>query len=230
MNKDLKELIKYQNLDKTLIKLEKQKMASQDSDEKKMYKESIREKQNQLIKLDEKSKVVLDNIKKDIEVAEKGFALADKYLNTDLESLSDEELEKLITKCKKAISGYDIMQKKLVDEQNAAKDIIGDYSVNKKEIIAMKKKMASLDSSNSETKEEKDKIIADMSELEKVISKDMMDKYKEIRESKFPVITKMDDSKKCYACGAVIPEKNLEEIHKSEFTICESCHRIIIKV
>ena len=231
MKKDIKELIRYQNLDKQLTKLGMSAM-TKDSDDKKKFKEEIKDKQKQLINLDSKAESLISDMNKDIEVVEKGLALADKYLASDLTTMTKEELDKLVAKCKKAIAGYDIMLKKLNEEQGVTMEIVNTYSKYKKDIIAIKKKVAALDSSASEVKEGKDKIVKEMEEIASGISEEMMLKYKEIKkQTGFPVITKIELSNKtCLACGSIIPEKNLEELDSKEFTICELCHRIVIKV
>ncbi|MBQ7308273.1 MAG: hypothetical protein IJW82_07100, partial [Clostridia bacterium] len=192
-----------------------------------------KEKQAKLIELNETASNNIASLNKVLEVVKKGLGLSVKLTKSDLKDLSVEELNELLQKCNKAVSDFELIASKLKSVSNSVEKTLDEFKKTKKEVIQSGKMInelnASVEQSAEEKKEKIEAIKAEMKDLEKVIPTENINKYKELKENKiFPVLTKLND-KSCTACGMKLSEKNLEEIDSKSYTICETCHRIVVK-
>lgn len=230
----IKNLIKYQKLDKELISLQKVKDKEEANSQKEKLLKYRKDRQNKLLKLNEEAEKDLENLGKSVEITKKGIALADKLTGNKLEGMSVEELKDLLNRCNKATSDFDKITNKLKSVDKSISTKLEDFEKTKKEIIKSGKAIQELTENEKQTKEDNkskiEEIVKQMEELEKEIPEDSLKKYKEIRQNKvFPVITKLVD-KSCGSCGMMLSGKNLEELDSKGYTSCETCHRIVVKV
>lgn len=229
----IKNLIRYQQLDISLLKLQKELNNSNVDPKKEKLQKYRKEKQARLIKLDEEAIKNIENLNKITEISNKGINLSTKFIKNDLEKLSIEELEELLQKCNKTISDFDLISTKLKAISKNVEKTLDEFKKTKKEVIQSGKMINEINSTAEQEKESKkpeiDKIIEEMTELEKNISSELIKKYKELKHNKiFPVLAKLVD-KSCGSCGMKLSEKNIEEIDAKNYSICETCHRFVIK-
>ena len=231
----IKELKKYQKLDVELMKIKKEMSTTgSDIDSKKDNLQKYRkEKQTKLIELNETAGGNIASLNKVLQVVEKGLGFSDKLTKSDLQKLNVEELTELLQKCNKAVNDFELIATKLKSVSNSVEKTLDEFKKTKKEVIQTKKMLDELNASVEQSSEEKntkiEEIKTQMKELEKVIPLEGINKYKELKGNKiFPVLAKLND-KSCGACGMKLSEKNLEEIDSKSYTLCESCHRIVVK-
>lgn len=233
MNNQVEQLLKYQEVDGKLLKLE-QEVAG--SDERKKYVQA----KNFLTKAPEQ----LDRLEG--KAAELTAILADlnaKY-NEICDTLKDfDNLDELVeggadtSFYKKNLLAITDQLKSLKAELNALvasiKTADADYQAMKKKTIAVQKQYKESSETYKAYREKKMAEMAviqkELTKLEKNIEEPVMLKYKEKRSERiFPVICSLNGDR-CSKCGTELSIAGKETVNGGKVIECENCHRILYK-
>ncbi len=229
----VEKLLKYQETDEKLLKLERE-MAN--SDERKNYvqaKNFLTKAPEKLDALEAKARelnAILNQLKEKYEeIAEtlSDFDNLDELVGGGADiSFYKKNVLQLVEKLKaiKAEAASFIKSVKDADEE---------YQAMKKKTIAVQnqyKEYSEVYKKYKETKmEEAQAVKKELEALAKGIEEDVLKKYDEKRSERiFPILCKVNEGR-CSKCGNELSLAGKERISGGKVTECENCHRILFK-
>ena len=229
----IENLLKYQDEDSKLIKIEQE---AANSEERKNYtqtKSFLTKAPEKLDAMDAKAlemNAMLDKLNKKYEEIEETLK--------DLENL-DELVEEGadISFYKKNVTQISDKLKSIKLEINALikaiKEADEEYKALKKKVIAAQNQYAEYSAAYSEYKKvkmaEMDEIKAVLKELAKAINPEVLNSYQIKRSERiFPIICEVKDNR-CSKCRTELSIVGKEKIASGEVTECEYCHRFLFK-
>ncbi len=227
----IEELLKYQQIDGELIKLQKQ-LASLPERQK------ATDLQNQLKSGQNRLAVVEQNAQKAVENFSKAKAYYDDLflkIETLSKSINDSDINK-IRDLQRAKSNFYQMLDKLDKElskinaqltmvNNEYNSIIKNAKIAKANLDSVKIKFAE---AKQKLEPQIEKLQSELSLQAKKLDKQALEKYIAKRENKFPVFVKNINGT-CGGCRMAISASKMREFSSSEYIECENCGRIIIK-
>lgn len=229
----IEKLLKYQEADEKLLKIERETSGSEE-------RKNFAQAKNFLTKAPEK----LDSLEaKALELKTLAEQLVSKYEKI-AEELSDyENLDELvdggadISFYKKSVLQLTETIKKLKNDvaalNKAVKDSEEEYQAMKKKTIAVQKQYAEYAETYKAYKESK---LAEMNaiklELEKIaagIAPEVMQRYQSKRNERiFPILCAVNNGR-CSKCGTELSLSAKERIESGQPTECDNCHRFLYK-
>lgn len=229
----MKELLKYQEIDIELKKLEKKVNGSEYFKNVNKSKEVAKKSQLKMIDLNEEAKKISDDINKIVQVKEKGLELVKKYSNMNIDNMQEKEVPEIVNKIKPIKKNLEELITRLYNLQQKMIKILEEFDNLKKQIISSKKihdeNKVHLDKLKLEIEPDAEKIRAKLQAQEKKVNPELIQKYRNLkREGVFPVIVSLKDGKNCGYCRVEQSIHKLEKLKFNGFTDCEQCHRIII--
>lgn len=229
----MKELLKYQELDIELKKIEKKVNGSEYFKNVNKSKEIAKKSQLRMVEVNNEAQKVNDEIAKIISVKAKGIELVKKYTETNIEKLSEKEVLEIANKIKpikknldELISRLNILEAKMVK-------LLEEFDNLKKQIMSSKKiyeeNKVQLENLKQQVEPEIEKAKVILQNQEKNVNPELIQKYRNLkREGVFPVLVQLKDGKNCGYCRVEQSMHKLEKLKLCGFTECEQCHRIII--
>lgn len=224
-----KNLLEYQKLDAKLLKLQQ---ASENNPAKQTLNKVVvlvKDEQNKLIELENKAKTVIaeyEKCKQDYEKAYNSF--------TALSSASPETEEKLnenLEELNKLVALLTQLERSLSSGAESVSAIIKNFETCRNNIVTFRKKYQ-----ESKTKaEEYDTTIKpqlveiekQMLSMEKDINKDILAKYKHLRQDKiFPVLVPLNQNA-CGGCSMSLSSAHMNKLKSNGYLECEQCRRYI---
>jgi len=229
----MKELWKYQEIDIELKKVEKKVNASEYIKKVNFSKEQARKAQNRMLEINAESKRIAEDIDKIISVKAKGIDLVQKYIETDINGLSEKDVLGLANKIKPIKKNLDELISRLISLENRMKKLLEEFENCKKQVISSKKvhdeNKVLLDKLRAEIEPEIDVARQKLQKQEKNVKPELLQKYRNLkREGVFPVLVKLQDGKNCGYCRVEQSMGKKEKLKINGYTECEQCHRIII--
>ena len=229
----IEQLLKYQQEDEKLIKLE-QEAAS--SEERKNYVQA----KNFMVKAPEKLEQI-DNKAAELEAMASRLSRAYEELAEALKDFDalDEMVEEgaNVSFYKKSALSLQEKIKSLKGEINAltanVKSVDEEYKALKKKVISMQKQYKESHAVYTAYKEQKKKemavIEAELKELAKSIDPAIFAKYQTKRSERiFPIICEVK-ADRCSKCGIELSLAGKESLASREVVECENCHRFLYK-
>lgn len=229
----VEKLLKYQEADSRLLKVEQKLNAS---DERKKYIQArnyLTKASDKLDQIEAKAQELKNNIER----------LNSKY--TELaETLKDfDNLDELVAQGN-AISFYKRSAQTLSDDLKslrseinsliaAIKEQVEEYQTLKKNVIAAQKEYPKLQAAFKEYREsvqvEAKAITKELDVLAKDIDEDILKKYQAKRSERvFPILCKLS-SDVCPMCGTSLSIAEKENVLSGKVIECENCHRFLYK-
>lgn len=229
----MKELLKYQELDIELKKIEKKVNGSEYFKNVNKSKEIAKKSQNRMIEVNNEAQKVSDEINKIISVKVKGIDLVKKYTETNLENLNEKEVLEIVNKIKPIKKNLDELISRLNILESKMVNLLDEFENLKKQIISSKKiyedNKLKLEDLKQLVEPEIEKAKVVLQNQEKKVNPDLIQKYRNLkREGVFPVLVQIKDGKNCGYCRVEQSMHKLEKLKLTGFTDCEQCHRIII--
>ncbi len=229
----VEKLLKYQEADSRLIKVEQKLNASE---ERKKYMQSrayINKAAEKLDQMEAKAQELQNSVER----------LTAKYAEI-AETLKDfANLDELVEQGN-AISFYKRSAQSLADDLKALKgeinsltaaikEHVDEYNALKKNVIAVQKELpeqkAAFDKYKGGVQAEADVIIKELKELAKDIDADILKKYQAKRSERvFPILCKLN-SDVCPMCGTSLSIAERESASSGKVIECENCHRFLYK-
>ena len=227
----IQEILKYQEIDGKLLKLEKELKNMPEIQKEADMKTALKNGQNRILMIEKNAQKTTEN-----------FAKAKAYyqdLVIKIETLSktvDEMDYNKIKEMQQAKNNFYQMLEKL--EKELAK-ISAQLTMVNNEYLAViknaKNARANLELYRSKIAEARAKydpqieaLKKELAEEEKKVDKKILEKYKAKRESKFPVIVGVVNGT-CGGCRMAISASRKQEFDKTGYIECENCGRIITK-
>ena len=229
----VEKLLKYQEADSRLIKVEQKLNASE---ERKKYMQSrayINKAAEKLDQMEAKAQELQNSVER----------LTAKYAEI-AETLKDfANLDELVEQGN-AISFYKRSAQSLADDLKALKgeinsltaaikEHVDEYNALKKNVIAVQKELpeqkAAFDKYKGGFQAEADVIIKELKELAKDIDADILKKYQAKRSERvFPILCKLNGDV-CPMCGTSLSIAERESASSGKVIECENCHRFLYK-
>ena len=229
---DFKNIIEYQKKDGELIKIERE-LSSNPS--RKVSSEMI-----SVVKSAQEKSAVLENnagiLEKDFHSVKKAYdetiSQVEKFISKDLESLSQKDLESIISATNGILNNFNVLEKKLFAEAERLNITLNEFEATKKQYGIARAKYNEHKKIYDEVLKSKEpeikKIKMELLELEKGIEPKLLTKYKQLRQDKlFPVFVKLDD-KSCGGCRMELSAAEIEKVKNNGYLECDNCRRIII--
>lgn len=224
-------ILNYQKLDAKLVKLERE-LAGDES--KKIVSNmiaSVKSSQNKLLAYEKEAEEEIaefNDLKKEYTVCVK--ALED-LLKVKVATMEEKNVKDLADKINQTSNKLSILERKINTFSDKANNILKNSEAIKKSIVAGKQKY-------KESKElyekkvaaltpEMEKIKKELVVLEKSVDKDLLAKYKHLKQDNiFPVFVPATLNS-CGGCRMEIPHAHMQNIKDKGFIECEQCRRII---
>ena len=229
---DFKNIIEYQKKDGELIKIERE-LSSNPS--RKVSSEMI-----SVVKSAQEKSAVLENnagiLEKDFHSVKKAYdetiSQVEKFISKDLESLSQKDLESIISATNGILNNLNVLEKKLFAEAERLNITLNEFEAAKKQYGIARAKYNEHKKIYDEVLKSKEpeikKIKMELLELEKGIEPKLLTKYKQLRQDKlFPVFVKLDD-RSCGGCRMELSAAEIEKVKNNGYLECDNCRRIII--
>lgn len=229
----ISQLLKYQEKDSELLKIE-QEIAG--SDERKKYaqiKSFLNKASEKLDKLEAQSQGILTRLetlnKRYGEICEtlKDFEHLDDMVEggADL-SFYQRNISQLIDKLK-------TLKGEIAALTSSAKETTDEYQAMKKKVLVAQKQYpeqhAALQEFKKSKQEQTDKISKELQSIAKEIDGEVMRKYQVKRSERiFPIICEIK-ADRCSKCGIELSIADKEKVSAGKVVECENCHRILYK-
>ena len=229
---DLKNLLKYQELDAKLYNVE-QKLTSS----------PYKKKANELSQLAKKAQArstelenEANNILKEIDDMKEKFnqnkKSLDSMLKKDLETLSVEELDKIAVLKGKILNNLNYLEKMLQKCAENINNTLMEFNKTKKlydearnQFLACKKK---IEEETNVLTPEKEKLEKELLTLENDVDKTLMAEYKKRRNDNiFPVVVPLEGKNFCGRCRMELPMAAISKMKNTGVITCEHCKRLI---
>lgn len=227
----IEELLKYQQIDGELRKLQKQLASLPERQKATDLQNQLKSGQNRLAIVEQnaqkatenfaKAKAYYDDLFLKIETLSKSINDADINKVRDLQRAKS-NFYQMIEKLEKELSKINAQLTMVNNEYNS---IIKNAKIAKTELDAVKVKFAE---EKQKLEPQIEKLKAELSAQSKKLDKQALDKYFAKRENKFPVFVKNINGT-CGGCRMAISASKMREFSTSDYIECENCGRIIIK-
>ncbi len=228
---DITKILDYQKLDSQLYRLEKQ---LRDNPNKRVANEmstNAKNAQAKSVQLEAKAGSLIQ----EIETVKKQLSVQTDKLNQimakDVNSLSKEEIESMLSLKDKLTQNLNILDKNLTKLAESVNGVLADFNKTIKIYNASKEKFVesknAYDKDLEAVKPEKANLEKQLLALEKGIDPALMEKYKKRRgDNLFPVLVPLND-RCCGGCHVELPFAQISKLENEGVLSCEHCRRII---
>lgn len=231
----LKSLLDYQEIDRNLLKIEKELNATQ---ERKNYVKARKFMKNAQTTLEgyESKAISLTGEFKDLDA--RFHNLLDRlkeFSEIDYSELeeNEEEVAYLKKNAQSLAENLKTMKKNLQAVKEQMENMTQEYEKLKKQTLVMQRQYKEYkeqyDSVVKSREGEVNEIRAKLSELEKDIPAEILERYKNKRkEGLWPVLCKLNGDR-CAFCSMDLPKAAISKLASSKVIECENCHRLIYR-
>ena len=229
---DFKNILEYQKKDGELIIIERELNSSSS---KKISTEMIA-----VVKSAQEKSGILENraggLEKDFNSLKKAYSetisQVEKFISKDLESLSQKDLENVISATNTILTNLNVLEKKLFSEAERLNITLNEFENAKKQYGVARAKYNQhkqiYDNLLKEKEPEIKKIKQQLQNLEKGIEPKLLAKYKQLRADKlFPAFVRLVD-RSCGGCRMELSAAEIEKVKSNGYLECDNCRRIII--
>ena len=227
----MEKILRYQELDGKLMKLDKQINQSPEKETMSKMIKYVKEAQSKSYNLENSAKGIIMEIDRAKKVYENTLTSAEKLSKMTLNALKEDELNKLIENINVVASELFNLEKKLNFLTQKAKEVLKDFEVTKQNVMKARAKhkesKEKFEQLNASIEPQKNEIIKEMQQLEKEISPDMLTRYKNIKhDNTFPVYVPLR-GKLCGGCMMELASGKIDKLKQEKYIRCEQCGRII---
>lgn len=227
----LENILKYQQLDMELTKLEKQVLTSEEKQTMNKMINYVKDAQNKSIAYENRANDLIaeyQKVKKDYDA---NFKLVHDLTAKNAEEMDEETLNDTFNKINKISSDLYMLERKLNMSVNNIKTILKEFEVTKNNVMKARAK-------HKESKEKYEKLIAEitpkinkikteMKKIESSVDEKLFNKYKTLKhDGIFPVFVKIN-GKLCGGCHMELPSGKLDKLKNDAYIVCEQCGRVI---
>ena len=227
----LKEILQYQKLDASLIKIERE---LENSDTKKVVNkmvEQVRHAQNKLVELEQSANKLLaeyERLKQEFESEKKNLS---DLKGVDLEKFTETELRDSSKSITRQIAGLLTLNKEITALSKQIVVTLDDFDKTKREGMQAKNRynesLKNYKAVAGDKAQRVDEIRAELKNLERVIDPKILTRYKKMRlDHKFPIFVPLVNHS-CGGCAMELPNARIDLLKKQGVLECENCHRMI---
>ena len=229
---NIENLLKYQKLDEELFKVE-QKLVNSPYRKKANELASIAKKaQSKSTELENEAEKLISDIADLKEKFKINKRKADEMLESNLEGMDSEDIEKLNGLKGKIVSNLNILEKMLQKSAENINHILSEFNKTKKLYDEARSQFAvckqKIDEETKTLEPEKEKFRKELLVLEKDVEPELMAEYKKKRNDNiFPVIVPLEGNNFCGRCRMELPKVAISRIKEKGVITCEHCKRFI---
>lgn len=229
---NIENLLKYQKLDEELYKVE-QKIVNSPYKKKANELTVIAKKaQTKSAELEMEAEKLIAEIADIKEKYNLNKSKADGMLDTNLEGLTFEEIDKLNSLKSKILSNLNILEKMLQKSAENINHILAEFNKTKKLFDEARTQFATckqkIDEEMKMYEPEKEKLKKELAGLEKTVEPEILVEYKKKRNDNiFPVIVPLEGNNFCGRCRMELPKVAISRIKENGVITCEHCKRFI---
>lgn len=226
------EILNYQEVDGKLLSLERK---LKESECKKIYNKMqlfVKEIQSKSIALENLAKELMAEYNKTKNNFDKNFEEADKLSKVDIEKIKDEDVDKHLTKLNNISSNLSEIEKNLMGLAEKINKTLSEFEQTKKQYnvarIKYKENKEKYEEMEKQYLPEMTKLKKELSSLEKDVDKNLLHKYKALRQDNlFPVFVNLVQKTRCGGCSMELSYAQISALKNKGYTECENCHRMI---
>lgn len=225
----MKEILKYQELDLELVRLENEMGDNQDRKNAIKMQQLLKDYQAKLVELNKKAKEldagytkckeVFNQMANNVEVINKRIASADEKKIDGLIEANDAVLGNLLK-----------LEKRLTAVSGECANIQSEYNVIMKSARSAKTSLEKYKESYNEAKDNSEKLIAskkqELEKLAKAVDKTLLQKYKQKSDGKAKVFVP-EINGRCGGCRMEISVSKQAKLKAEGMIECENCGRVI---
>ena len=235
MNKQIEQLITYQDVDKQLKQLEDELRKSEESQKFLTAKKFLSTVDDTLVNLENKAKVIVDAYNITMGEIEKLKNLASEYAKNVESCENDNELNYLKKKFQATLDSLSNFESKLNTLSSDMEELLKEFAKLRKTTSTMQAQYKEYGPKFKELKESKDaqmnELKEKLNEIKKNIDPALMEKYNVRRnDNKFPIVYEVDISNKqpyCPACATLLSINAVNELSTGTVKECESCRKLL---
>ncbi len=230
---DLTNILKYQEADAKLFQVEQ-----------KLKNSPTKKKANDLLQLAKKAQATsnrleqeaneilkeIENVKANYEQNKKSL---DSLVSKDIDSLSEEGLDKILVLKNKIQNNLNSLEKMLQKCAETINLTLSEFNKTKKAYEEAKaeylKCKAKIDEEDKALQPERERLQKELNALEKSVEKNVLAEYKKRRAEMFPVIVPLEGEKFCGHCRMEIAMIAVSKLKDLGYITCEHCKRLVYK-
>lgn len=229
----IEKILKYQEVDMKLFKLENELKTSEPAKKMMFYQNATKQSYDTLTRLNESAEVVMENIKKSMSALANIDKQIEEIATGDLPDCDEKQLDYFAKQLEKLDQQADELEREI---SRANKDLSETNSKYKKEYEQAGKSSKSYRASTEEfnnLKKEKSveaaEILRELKDLEKDINTMLLEKYKKVKANKKrPVFVPFIKPCSCGGCGMEIASDIIDKLSEGlKIQDCPNCGRII---
>ncbi len=226
-------VLKYQTLDSEMFKIERGLKDNQNKKVADELREKIKNAQSRSVKLEENAGKILKEIEKVKNQVKTQEAKMQEFMAKDLDSMPQEEIEKLSVLKDKLNQNLVILEKNLTSLAENMNAVLADFNKTIKAFNSAKdeyaKRKQAYDNDVKDVENQKKEISDKLDDISKSIEPDIMSAYKKRRsENVFPVLVPLNGNC-CGGCHMELPFANITKIDEKGVITCEHCRRLVYK-
>lgn len=229
----MKNILKYQEIDIELDKLNRQKNAFEELKVIERMKNIVKNAQNNSIKLESDAEELLNEYNKLKEDYKKQHSAIEKLVAKNVEKMNADEVNNDLMTINSISSELFMIERNLNIVINKISQALRDFENNKKTAIMARNKHKEAKDSYTKKLEALEpkiqKLIQTLKELQPSLNSEIFNKYNSYKnDGIFPVFVALQGDA-CGYCRMEIPKNKLDNLKKDSFIICEHCRRVVYK-
>ena len=234
-NKTIDNILKYQDIDRELLKIERELFGSEAKKNINTAVQIVKDAQTKSVNLEHEAKDLIADYENLNKTFEDNFKKAQILYSRETESLKEEELKLFLSQISAISTNLSIIERKLFTQSQKIEEILKDFEDTKNGIMKARKLHSDSKEAYQKITDDKEPIVSkfkkQLAELEPLIDKKIMDKYKASRQDRiFPVFVPLTNNTSCGACGMQIPSSKLTILKTAGIMDCEHCRRTIYQI
>ena len=230
----IQNILKYQNIERDLIKIENELHSSVERKKAQTAKSFLLESEENVGKIDRRAEELVNLFNKAKKSYEDNKLTIEDYEKTISTLKSEDEAAYLFKKVNQILESLKNIEREITAISKDIDDVakaFGDFKVKynhaRKEYSNNKEKY---DIIKNEKADSIKSVNTKLQELSKKIDPAIMEKYNKKRDDKiFPVLVPVRDNM-CGGCSMQISLKEMDKLKTSNIIECENCHRLIYTV
>lgn len=231
---DISKMLDYQKLDSELFKLEKSLRDSQHKAQASQMQDTAKKAQERSSQLESKAEALygeIDKMRSQYAVQQKKM---EEIFAKNVDSLSKEEVESLLSVKDKLASNLAILDKNLTRLAESVNAVLADFNKTVKVYNMARetyaKSKGAYDAQLQEVEPKRKQITEKLQEIAKTIDPKLMEQYtKRRKDNIFPVMVPVRDSS-CGGCHMELPVSMMNKLKEEGVLSCEHCRRIIYNI
>ncbi len=227
-------MLEYQKLDGKLLKLNRDATCANEKETMNKMISYVKDAQNKTLQLESMSEKLIKEyhaLKSDYD---KNFAIIQGLIKVDTTNLNGDEVQENLRRVNALSSELFMIERNINLIITKINERLKEFEVTKNNALKARARHRSAkevyDKKVSDMEPEIKKVTAELKKLESKISKDMLTKYKTIKnDGIFPVYVPLND-KSCGGCRMELPSRVVNKMLEEKMVVCEHCRRIIFKL